>query len=327
MVPIPTNDDAPPGGSPPGGTIALRRPPLQTAPLVLSSPHSGRRYPAAFLSASRLDPLGIRRSEDSFVDEIFGAAPGVGAPLLHALFPRAYLDPNREPWELDPDMFEDPLPAFVNTASRRARDGFGTVARVVSSGAEIYRHKLHFDAAAGRVQALYMPYHEALRTLIDDTRRRFGFAILLDCHSMPSTEGPPAGGFLARRPDFVLGDCHGTSCAPALIGRAESWLQEMGYDVERNAPFPGAFITSHYGAPEIGVHALQIEVNRVLYMDERAMTRNSGFGRLARHLTELLGMLARLSPMELGPLPLLVDAAKKKAVSLRIRPKCREEMP
>src|ERR1700739_4689080 len=148
------------------GILDLQRPVVQTLPLVLASPHSGADYPADFLAASRLDPLTLRRSEDSYVDEIFAGAAGLGAPLLRACFPRAYLDPNREPFELDPGMFEDELPAFVNTRSPRVRVGLGTSARVVATGEDIYARKLRFAEAMGRVDRLYRPYHRALRQLV-----------------------------------------------------------------------------------------------------------------------------------------------------------------
>ena len=166
-------------------------PPVQTLPLVLASPHSGTSYPPDFLASSRLDAFSLRKSEDSFVDEIFMAAPRLGAPLIRALFPRAFLDANREAFELDPDMFADALPAYVNTRSPRVAAGLGTIAKVVANGEEIYRGKLRFAEALGRVNRFYHPYHAALKRLIDQTRQRFGYCLLLDCHSMPSSGNPP----------------------------------------------------------------------------------------------------------------------------------------
>src|SRR5216117_2114413 len=163
------------------GVLDLRQPPRHAIPLVVASPHSGAEYPADFLAAARLDPVTLRRSEDSFVDQIFGAAPELGAPLLAARFPRAYLDVNREAWELDPAMFADTLPPFVNTRSPRVRMGLGTIARVVASGEEIYARKLCFAEAKQRVDALYYPYHQALRGLVDETEANFGGYLLLDC--------------------------------------------------------------------------------------------------------------------------------------------------
>src|SRR4051812_26168861 len=166
--------------------LDLRLPATRTLPLVLTSPHSGNDYPHDLLSSSRLDPVTLRRSEDSFVDEIFATAPELGAPLLAARFPRAYLDVNREPWELDPTMFSDNLPAFVNVRSPRVRMGLGTIARVVASGEEIYARKLRFIEARHRVETLYNPYHQAVRRLLDETEGLFGTYLLIDCHSMPS---------------------------------------------------------------------------------------------------------------------------------------------
>src|ERR1041385_7604139 len=191
-----------------GGALDVRQPAARALPLVLASPHSGADYPSDLLAASRLDPLTLRRSEDSFVDALFGAGPELGAPLLAARFPRAYLDVNREPWELDPAMFSDVLPMFVNARSPRVRMGLGTIARVVASGEEIYARKLRFAEARIRIGALYHPYHQALRKLVLDTEAAFGSCLLIDCHSMPSAAGETGGQGPA---DIVLGDCHGTS--------------------------------------------------------------------------------------------------------------------
>jgi N-formylglutamate amidohydrolase len=280
--------------------IEVRAPVIQSAPVIFSSPHSGRAYDANFVTASQLDPLTLRRSEDSFVDELFADAPDAGAPLIHALYPRAYLDPNREPWELDPGMFDGPLPGFVNTGSARARNGFGTIARAVAGGAEIYRHKLPFDLAEDRIRSLYVPYHDALRALIQATLSRFGVAVVIDCHSMPSGDeahGRPSGP--QGRPDIVLGDRYGTSCARGLTERVETTLRAMGYRVARNRPYAGAFITTNYGRPEMGVHALQIEINRALYMDERRMTRSPGLARLRTDLGRLIEALGAIESDEL----------------------------
>ncbi len=286
--------DEPKPASPP---IALRRPRAQSAPLVFSSPHSGRNYPPEFLAASCLDGETLRRSEDSFVEELFGAAPAFGAPLLHARFPRAYLDPNREPWELDPAMFADTLPPFANTASTRVREGFGTIPRLITGGTEIYRERLPFAAAEERVRTLYRPYHRTLAGLLAETRARFGFAILIDCHSMPSFEWIPGRPWSGRRPDIVLGDRFGRSCAPEVLEAVETVLKREGFAVERNAPFAGGFITAHYGRPEAGIHALQIEINRALYMDEPALEKHDGFAGLSQALARLIADLAQAAPL------------------------------
>jgi N-formylglutamate amidohydrolase len=273
----------------------------QTTPLVLASPHSGTNYPPDLLAASRLDPLNLRRSEDSYVDEIFGAGPELGAPLLKACFARAYLDPNREPFELDPAMFEDALPDFVNRHSPRVRVGLGTIARVVASGEEIYARKLRFAEAHQRIERLYRPYHNALTQLVEATHSRFGFYMLLDCHSMPSTTLPQRSGLSRGRVDIVLGDCHGTSCDPIVADTAQRVLVDKGYAVVRNAPYAGGFTTTHYGKPDDGGHCLQIEIGRGLYMDERNFERKPFFTQLAKDMRDLTLALARIDPALLRP--------------------------
>jgi N-formylglutamate amidohydrolase len=264
----------------------------QAVPLVFASPHSGADYPAAFLEASRLDPLTLRRSEDAFVDRLFAAAADHGAPLLKAHFPRAYVDPNREAFELDPAMFDGPLPDYVNAASSRVAVGLGTVARVVTSGEEIYRCKLDFAEVRQRIDELYFPYHKAMRGLIEATVERFGACLLVDCHSMPSVGGPMDSDNGLRRVDFVLGDCFGTACTPLLTEFVERNLVDLGYTVRRNVPYAGGYTTRHYGRPRSGVHALQIEVNRALYMDETAVVPTTGLVDLERRLSRLIGRLA-----------------------------------
>ncbi len=264
-------------------------PAVQTAPLVFASPHSGRDYRPDFLAAARLDALGLRRSEDSFVDELLQGVADHGAPLLAATFPRAYCDPNREPWELDPAMFDGRLPSWVNTTSPRVGAGLGTIARIVASGETIYKRKLDFNEAEQRVRRYWFPYHQALTDLIEATRARFGMCLLLDCHSMPSH------GFLASKqpaPDIILGDAHGTSCAASIVRHVETTLTAFGYTVRRNDPYAGGYVTRHYGRPREHVHALQIEVSRSLYMDESLFTPRPGFAHLQRHLTLLAESLA-----------------------------------
>ena len=298
MDPLPGTDTEPVAEAN-GVSHEVVAPERQILPLVFASPHSGCDYPQDFLDASRLDPLALRRSEDSFVDEIFEAAPGLGAPLIRALFPRAFVDANREPFELDPAMFEGELPAYANTRSPRVAAGLGTIARVVANGADIYRGKLDFSEALGRIRRHYWPYHQSLTDLIERTKARFGTCILVDCHSMPSTGGPLAGELGdrdagAKRVDFVLGDCHGTACAPAVIQTVQASLRELGYHVARNRPYSGGFVTRHYGKPEEAVHGLQIEVNRFLYMDESEIRRGAGLPRLARDMRKVIVALGKL---------------------------------
>lgn len=257
----------------------------QRVPFVFSSPHSGRFYPSRFLAMSRLDPHTIRKSEDSFVEELFSGAVHLGAPMIAANFPRAYLDVNREPWELDPRMFVEPLPPFVNQRSVRVAGGLGTVPRLVGEGMDIYSGKLPLGEAISRIETVYKPYHEALKQLMAATHARFGFAVLVDCHSMPASG---RAGETGSHPDFILGDRFGMSAAPALVDAARLLLSARGYSVAHNKPYAGGFITEHYGRPARGFHALQIEVSRGLYMDETSLRKNEGFDALAEDLADFI---------------------------------------
>jgi N-formylglutamate amidohydrolase len=270
--------------------VDIVRPVTPTLPLVFASPHSGSFYPPELLSASRLDPMTLRRSEDAYVDEIFGAAPQLGAPLLTARFARAFLDPNREPFELDPAMFEDGLPSYVNKSSPRVKMGLGTIARVVASGEEIYARKLRAAEALARIERLYRPYHRALQQLLDEMRDRFGFFLLIDCHSMPSACMGERG--QSSRPDIVLGDCHGTACHPAVMETAHRTLAAKGYIVARNAPYAGGYTTAHYGRPAANGHCLQIELSRALYMDEQSFERKPFLAQLADEMGDIILTLA-----------------------------------
>jgi N-formylglutamate amidohydrolase len=270
------------------GVLDLYAPAGRRLPLVLASPHSGSEYPADFVAASRLDPLALRQSEDSFVDELFAAAPQLGAPLLSARFPRAYLDVNREAYELDPAMFCDALPSYVNAGSPRVRIGLGTIARIVACGKNIYAGKLHFADAERRIQCLYHPYHQVLRRLVQETAGMFGGYLLVDCHSMPSNPGCGQDGA-----DVVLGDCYGAACAPQILDAARRLLAGRGFKVAINAPYAGGFTTGFYGRPSAHRHALQIEINRALYMDERSFCRKPSFGRLVEHLADLIEQLGQ----------------------------------
>ncbi len=281
-------------GRSPDRPYDVLRPAAQKAPLVFASPHSGAAYPPDFVAGSRLDPVTLRRSEDSYVDELFAAAPEHGAPLLRALFPRAFVDPNREALELDPTMFEDALPATAMTATPRVVAGLGSIARVVATGEEIYARKLCFAEARDRLERYYRPYHGALEELVLATRRRFGHCLLIDCHSMPSVGGPMERDAGDPRVDIVLGDCHGRSCAPLLASHVEALLARRGLRIARNSPYAGGFVTQSYGRPAEGLHALQIEINRALYMDETSFERGPGFGRMRGLMTELVRDLAQI---------------------------------
>lgn len=283
-----TLDPAP--SDPPVAAFTIHRPPRQTSPVVIASPHSGNVYPASFLADSRLDARGLRKSEDSFVDELCACAPDLGMPLLAAGFPRAYCDVNREAWELDPAMFEDALPAYVNTTSSRVAAGLGTIARVVASGEPIYRRKLRFAEAEARITACWQPYHEALTGLMATTRDQFGACLLLDIHSMPLAYGHTSPG---HGPDIVLGDAHGSACARSIVGLIEQSLRSEGLSVQRNDPYAGGYVTRHYGRPRERRHVVQIEIARSLYMNEAAITRAAGFGILQGRLCRTFESIAR----------------------------------
>jgi N-formylglutamate amidohydrolase len=268
--------------------FTVARPETLSLPLVFNSPHSGRVYPRAFLAASRLDSLALRRSEDAYVEELFAFVTTLGAPLLHAHFPRAYLDVNREPYELDPVLFRDGLPHYANTQSVRVIGGLGTIARIVSESDEIYREPLSVGAALERINRLYAPYHETLSSLLAEAHQAFGCALLIDCHSMPSTPITEQGGM---RPDFVLGDRFGTSCNGELTRLAANQLKALGYAVALNKPYAGGYITEHYGRPHKAQHVLQIEINRALYMDETSFEKGNGFHRLRDDLEAMVTSL------------------------------------
>jgi N-formylglutamate amidohydrolase len=269
--------------------LRLLAPERPFAPVIFTSAHSGRVYSADLMPGVRLCPLSLRRSEDSFVDELFAAAPAHGAPLLAANFPRAFCDANREAWELDPNMFLDRLPDWVNTTSSRVSAGLGTIAKVVASGESIYAVKLPFREAERRIFTYWRPFHETLGRLIGDIKERFGYCLLIDCHSMPSGgQSKRTGG---RPVDFVLGDLHGSTCASRVTRAAEAVLGGMGYLVRRNDPYAGGFITRQYGRPADDVHVLQIEIARSLYMDEARIERLPDFPVIQRQITDLIAAL------------------------------------
>lgn len=279
----------------------LERPARQSVPFLFASPHSGRRYPQALLERTRLDAVTLRRSEDAYVDELFAGAVGLGAPLLAAQFPRAFLDVNRAPAELDAAMFDGALEVPVDAPSPRVAAGLGVIPRIVRDGAEIYRGKLESGEADARLEQLYKPYHQALAALIAQTRVRFGVAVLVDCHSMPSALSVP---------DIVLGDRYGASAAPALSRLAETAFTREGLSVVRNTPYAGGHTTSLYGRAAQGCHALQIEVNRGLYLEEEKIVRKEGFETLKLKLTAALTRLMRVDLSVLRPADGLPAAAE-----------------
>ena len=273
--------------------------PLQwRAPIIFNSPHSGSVYPDDFLIASRIDLPTLRRSEDSFMDELIADLSRRGFPVVRVKFPRSYVDVNREPYELDPRMFSGRLPSFANTRSMRVAGGLGTIPRVVGDGQEIYRERLAVDDALSRIETLYKPYHRALRRLINRVHQTFGTVVVVDCHSMPSigvSRDEP------RRPDLVIGDRYGTSCSPMLPDRVEETMGRLGYSVGRNKPYAGGFITEHYGNPASGLHVVQLELNRAVYMDERRREKGPRFAQVAADFAKLADALATVPLDNLGP--------------------------
>ena len=279
--------------------LDVARPARLTSPVIYASPHSGRSYPADLLKNSRLDRHALRQSEDGYVDLLFAGAPRFGSPLLRALFPRAFVDVNRARFELDQRMFADRLPEESDTRSTRVRAGLGVIPRIVADGHDIYARKLRFAEARKRLTSYYDPYHEALCGLIDDALDAFGCAVVIDCHSMPSAGVAPLN---TSEPavDFVLGDRYGVSCAPGLTAMVEQTLHGLGYGVVRNVPYAGGYVASAYGRPLDGVHVIQVEINRRLYLNEGKHARNAGFESLKTDIDALMENLARISPSSLN---------------------------
>ncbi|WP_374377442.1 N-formylglutamate amidohydrolase [Dongia sp.] len=271
----------------------LVRPTSWRAPLIIASPHSGQDYPPEFLESTGLSQQELRLSEDCYVDQLVGAAPELGVPLLAALFPRSFCDVNREPLELDPAMFSDPLPKGANVSSPRVAAGLGVVPRLGANDREIYLRKLTFAEAEARLARYYRPYHAALNALCNEAVAQFGACLILDCHSMPSVGGAhdpryaPSG-----RVDFVLGDCFGASCAPGITAAVDAFLRAGGANMRRNSPYSGGYVTQHYGRPAAGVHVLQVEINRALYVDERSLEKKPSFAAVQASMSGLIAMLA-----------------------------------
>lgn len=287
----------------PAGALPERFSPVETVrpgqwsvPFLFASPHSGRRYPAGFLRDSVLDLATLRRSEDSYVDLLVDTVPGMGAPLIKALFPRAFVDVNRADSELDPLVFSGTLPSKSDTRSNRVLAGFGVVPRLAADGLSIYRKKLPLTEAASRLADYYQPYHAVLSGLIEEARERFGCVVLIDCHSMPSRPGWARRDPDALESDFVLGDRYGVSCSPAIVSLVQSLLTEAGYRVSQNAPYAGGFVTQHYGRPDDGVHVLQLEISRRLYLDEQRIIRTAGFPLLRAALRDIFSELLKIDP-------------------------------
>lgn len=274
----------------------LRLPATRTTSVVFASPHSGRAYPADFLTNSVLDEQLIRSSEDAYIDQLFADVPALGAPLLAALAPRAYIDLNRAAEELDPALIDD---VRRSTHNPRVTSGLGVVPRVVANGRAIYRGKLSLGEAEHRIRCCWRPYHLTLQRLLDEALTRFGEAILIDCHSMPheAIEGiAPVSG---RRPDIVLGDRFGAAAGSDIVAAVEAAFQAAGLVVTRNAPFAGAYTAQHYGRPSRGQHVVQVEIDRALYMDEATIRPHGGFDAFRQILTSVSAEIVRIGLREM----------------------------
>lgn len=272
-------------------------PPAQaTSAAIFNSPHSGSDYHGSFLGRTRLAPLLLRSSEDAFVDRLFASAPDNGAPLLAARVPRAYVDLNRAADDLDP--------ALITGAARRASNpriaaGLGVIPRVVAEGRPIIEGKLSLTEAEQRLNTVWRPYHARLSALVAETLAREGVALLFDCHSMPRDALAGAPMVWGRRPDVILGDRFGAACDRSVIEATAEAFTAQGFVVARNAPFAGGYITQSYGRPRLRVHALQIEIDRSLYMDERRIEPLPGFPEMAARIGRVVAVLARLRPQVL----------------------------
>ena len=255
-------------------TYDLILPEMVTNPVVFSSPHSGSDYPMDFVKASVLRKRQLRSSEDAFVDELFADVVGFGSPLLRAIVPRAFVDLNRGVDELDPGIVEG---ANNPKNNPRITSGLGVIPRVVSEGRQIQKGKLSMKEAMARIEQCYHPYHKLLAELLSQSKLRFGIALLIDCHSMPSdalnNAMAPGGG----RPDIILGNRFGASADKDLFEMVEAAFKGQGFIVGRNTPFAGGYITRKYGVPSKERHVIQVEINRGLYMNEKSIRKNAQF--------------------------------------------------
>ncbi len=274
----------------------LSVPAVRTTSVIFASPHSGRDYPAAFLDRIALDALEVRSSEDAFVDDLFACAPIFGAPLLAALAPRAFVDLNRAPEELDPALIDGIRRSNHNP---RVASGLGVIPRVVANGRPIYAGKLPLVEAQARLNGHWRPYHDALQTLVDQSHAQFGEAILIDCHSMPHEALENVGPVGAPRPDVVLGDRFGAAAAGGVVDRVEAAFASAGLRVVRNMPFAGAYITQAYGRPSRRQHAVQVEIDRALYMNERTIEPRPDFADFQRLLAGIVAELAEIGRADL----------------------------
>jgi N-formylglutamate amidohydrolase len=266
------------------------------SPIVFNSPHSGSFTPPEFLQQSRLSQAALRQSEDCFVDVLFQSCLAQGAPLLRSLVSRAYIDLNREPYELDPRMFLEVLPGYMNAGSPRVASGLGTIPKLVAEGEDIYRGKLKLGDALQRINTIYRPYHRTLSALLDEVYNATQFCLLMDCHSMPSSAVRNLKSSHEPQIDIVLGDRFGAACNRELSSEIEKLFTQEGFHVVRNRPYAGGFITETHGSPHHNRHALQIEINRALYMDETRIQKNQSFEQVEAAIARVLKALAMFLP-------------------------------
>jgi len=271
----------------------LMEPDRLSTSAVFNSPHSGRDYPADLVRRSRLTRLGLRASEDVLVDALFATAPEHGAPLLAATAPRAWLDLNRAPAELDPALIRGVRPQGLN---QRIAAGLGVIPRVVSEGAQIYRGKIGLEEAEARIRDVHEPYHAMLDALLRRARDGFGMAVLFDCHSMPSEALRAAPRVQGRCPEIVLGDRFGAAASRTLVAFTQQSFERAGFTVARNAPFAGGYITQRYGRPSRGMHAIQIEIDRGLYLDQARLEPLPVFDEICERLSQVIGALVEFNP-------------------------------
>jgi len=265
----------------------LWKPEKMTTAVIFASPHSGRDYPADMLARSGLDLQRLRSSEDAFVDRFLEGAPREGAAVLAARLPRAWVDLNRDETELDPALIEG---VARSLAGPRVLAGLGVIPRVVSANRAIYSGKLTREEADRRIATVWRPYHATLAALLREVRGRFGRAILIDMHSMPSEAVNGAG---PRQADVVLGDRYGAAARPETVAAIDAVFSRLGLRVARNTPFAGAYVTQHYGRPANGFEVVQVEMNRGLYMDEKAIRPSPDYEAFrARMMRAVAGIAA-----------------------------------
>lgn len=257
-------------------------------PILLTSPHSGAHLPPAFLRATRLPASVLRRIEDCHVGALLAESAATGLPLLEATHSRAYLDLNRAEDELDPAMFSEPISAIPNL-TERVRRGYGLLPRVVAPNQPIYAGRLPVSESLHRIAILHRPWHHAIAHSLAAARSRHGYAILLDCHSMPTPDG-------AAPPDLVIGDLHGQSAAEPLVAWLHASFAASGLKVARNTPYAGGHTTERHGAPVLGVHAIQLEFDRKLYMHSDSLRPHAGFAPLSATIAATLGRLLDALP-------------------------------